>query len=205
MKTHAFIFLVSFLLYWPSTISATARIGLNPPSPDSCKSDFQPTSGDFTPFPWGSEVHLSKNNLDGIWAPSSNQCGTYFSFKTRSNNDLNQRLVNIIQFNPYTCEILATGIGYELDRVFHAAMISNNLDQSKFQSFDLTLRAFNPKDIKYLPPINYDNPSPRLKPLVVMTMYPRQSWESQAHYPLGQIAKRTSYYCSNGYAITHSP
>lgn len=207
MKTCVVFFLFILGLFYTPIQARTPNLAqrVETQAADSCRSDFQPTSGDFTPFPWGLEVHLSKSHLDGIWASDSDHCGTYFSFKTRSNSDINQRLVNIIQFNPNTCEILATGIGYELDRVFHAAMISNNLNETKFQSYDLTIRAFNPKDIKYSNSGDYEIPSPNFKPLVVMTMYPRQSWESQIHYPLGQVSKRTNFNCSNGYAITHKP
>lgn len=177
------------------------------PYSSSCPTESAPAGGgggggggDFTPFPWGAEVPIGVSALEGIWVPTSFECGTYFSFHVTSLNSGRTRYVNIKQFDPLTCTEVAKGVGYELDRVFYVSMVSNT-----GKSFDLTVRAFDEKDLNHLDSSvgQIEHPISRTRPLIVATLYPRREWSKRISYPLVKIDNKTSYQCGNGDAIVH--
>ena len=141
----------------------------------SCPSESQTTGvdgGDFTPFPWGNEIPIAQNMLQGVWAPISIECGTYFSFElSEPTSKRPQRIVTVKQFDPDTCNILASGVGYELEKVFYVSMVGPN-----GRAFDLTIRAFNRKELKKTDdPYSQDSQTFDVKhPLILLTLYPRK-------------------------------
>jgi hypothetical protein len=155
--------------------------------------------GDFTPFPWGKEISIGHSALQGVWAPTSITCGTYFVFELTKSNSINQRIVEVKQFDPETCDILSSGIGYESDRIFYVSMVGKT-----GRSFDLTVRAFNRKDLKSEADMGGGDQIDfhfSRRPFVVATLYPRQKWSRRISYPLAKVSESIRYECSNGDAL----
>lgn len=150
------------------------------------------TGGDFTPFPWGSEVVVPLQSLIGVWAPTSVECSTYFLFQRKpSKEDL--KIMSIEQYDPETCETVASGVGYEIDRVFRVVMASTKSD--KF--FNLTVRAFDSKDLNKSKSSAQPDLNPRLnnQQLIVIHLYPNNEWNKRISYPLIRISPETEKIC----------
>jgi len=176
-------------------------------SSNICPSESNPaggSGGDFTPFPWGNEIPIAQDTLQGIWAATTVECGTYFAFEVRNNASKSQRIVKAKQFDPQTCTILSSGVGYELDRVFYISMVGQN-----GRSFDLTIRAFDRRDLKItnsgVPYGYYSEPPIIRSPYVVATLYPRREWSKRVSYPLVKISRSLRFKCANGDALPRDP
>lgn len=187
--------------------SNRSGLSLPPYQVSSCPIESKPAGidgGDFTPFPWGNEIPIAHSALRGIWTPTSIECGTYFAFEINSHTAGSQRIVTVMQFDPETCTVLSSGVGYEFEKVFYVSMVGPN-----GRAYDLTIRAFNKKDLK---PSNsgegedlLNPPSlPRSRPYIVATLYPRKEWSKRISYPLIKTSSYTQFNCSNGDALPRS-
>jgi len=172
-----------------------------PYAANTCPSESKPAGGnggDFTPFPWGNEIPISHTTLQGIWAPTAIECGTFFFFEMTIIGPHAQRIVNVKQFDPETCTILSSGVGYELEKVFYVSMVGQN-----GRAYDLTVRAFNRKDLKP----KSDNSGDQIdipisrRPLIVATLYPQREWSKRISYPLVKASSSNHFECSNGDAL----
>jgi hypothetical protein len=142
--------------------------------------------GDFTPFPWGKEVSITQNTLQGLWIPVSLDCETYFIFETTHHSSQKTRLVKVQQFDPEFCDPIAQGIGYELHHVFYVSMLKR--DQT---AYDLTIRAFNEKDLDSISrqllslSDELEMSFHRLNnPFMLVTLFPQNQWSKRISYPL---------------------
>lgn len=173
-------------------------------SANVCPSESNPaggSGGDFTPFPWGNEIPITGSNLQGIWVPTSLECGTYFAFEIRNNSSKAQKTIRAKQFDPKTCTIISSGVGYELEKVFYVSMIAQN-----GQSFDLTVRAFDRKDLKIDTNATDNGNTPISRgPIVIATLYPRREWSKRVSYPLVKTSRSLRFECENGDALPQDP
>lgn len=223
MKTIRTFFFLLAVLFQGVSWSSINSVGTCP-----IESDPKTTGGDFTPFPLGSEVAMTQSFLEGIWAPVSIQCGTFFSFELKKSQTYNKVFVAVKQFDPNTCEVLAQGYGYESERVYYVSMVARS-----GRVYDLTIRAFRQEDLKPrteqppalpAPPKNSNggDVSPRwpsgqdgslepleayldsqarqgpTRPVVVLSLYPKRNWEKRMNYPLKKISDLNGFTCSNG-------
>jgi len=182
-----------------------AAFGMKYPA-STCPIEAKPVGGegggDFTPFPWGNEIPIAQNALHGIWAPTSIACGTYFAFEVTKGARDKQRIVKVRQFDPTNCNILASGVGYELERVFYISMVGQD-----GLVFDMTIRAFNRKDLKCNTDVGDGNLADLPfsgDPFIVATLYPKREWSKKISYPLTKVSDTTRFVCENGDALPQS-
>ncbi len=92
-------------------------------------------------WPWGSEMPFPWKGIKGTWLAESNGLSTYFTFRTVHTADgVNQ--LQVRQYDSKTCQLLATGAGYEEDRVVKAVLLTPH------GVYELTVHVFRESDIR---------------------------------------------------------
>lgn len=154
------------------------------PAGDLCVQESHISGGDAIPWPWGNEMQFPWTRIQGVWAPLTGDCESYFVFKVSKLTTSGERFIQIIQYDPLTCEKIAVGAGFENNKVIYASMAN------KGQSFDLTIRAF---DNSIIDQESQDStiisrpPLPSVKAVVVLTMYPKAKWEKRVSYQMEKL------------------
>lgn len=92
-------------------------------------------------FPWGAEIPFPWEGIQGTWMTQINGQVQYFSFNVIKYTDGANQL-QVHQYGPADCYLLAHGKGYEQNRVVRAIMVG---DQG---TFNLTVHVFRQADIK---------------------------------------------------------
>lgn len=151
----------------------------------SCRHESTITGGDDNPWPWGKEIIFPWLSIQGVWVPTEGDCNSLFVFRTRSTQTQN-RVIHIMQYDPTTCEKLAWGAGIESDRIVRASMVTKD-----GKSFDVTVRAFDETSVN-----NFFN-SPLNRNVVVMSMYPKGSWERRMSYPMQRVTEVPVMLCDS--------
>jgi hypothetical protein len=156
--------------------------------------------GDLVPWPWGNEVKFPWARIQGVWAPLSNDCNSNFVFKVGKLTDAGDRFIQITQYDPRTCQKLASGAGYENDRVIYASMTNGTA------SFYLTIRAFDTSVLKdelmcqrnqvAEPVIGLgDGNPPAGTAVIVLTLYQKQDWDKRSSYQLTKLQATPTLLC----------
>lgn len=145
---------------------------------DVCQYDRSFLGGDDNPWPWGRESRFPWLAIQGVWVPVDGDCNSLFVFKTKSVQGEN-RIVQIVQYDPTTCERLAWGAGVESEQILRASMVNKD-----GKSFDLTIRAFDESTVSTgalstLPSA--------LRNIVVLSMYPKGDWERRMSYQMQKV------------------
>ncbi|MFN7823853.1 MAG: hypothetical protein ACK5P6_00670 [Pseudobdellovibrionaceae bacterium] len=98
--------------------------------------------GPVDPWPFGKELEFPWRGIQGTWAAEVDGCVTYFAFKTvrQANND---RVLNVREFDPVTCELKSSGVGFERSRVVRARMSGGFVG-----TYDMRIHVFNRADMK---------------------------------------------------------
>jgi len=157
--------------------------------------------GDLVPWPWGNEVRFPWARIQGVWAPLGNDCNSNFVFKVGKMTDAGDRFIQITQYDPRTCQKLASGAGYENARVIYASMTNGTT------SFDLTVRAFDTSVLRdelmcqrneaVGPAIGLGDstsPTPGTS-VIVLTLYPKQDWDKRSSYQLTKLQAAPTLLC----------
>jgi len=75
-------------------------------------------------WPWGAEMPFPWKGIQGTWSVYFNHQLIYFSFRTiQSKNGANQ--LQIVQYDGRSCQILASGGGFEEERVVRGMVLMN--------------------------------------------------------------------------------
>ncbi len=162
-----------------------------------CKHESAILGGDGVPWPWGQEMRFPWTRIQGVWAPLSADCDSYFMFNVGDATSGGERFVQITQYDPKTCTNVAVGAGYELNRVIYASMTDG------MHSFDLTVRAFDTSvlqsSLSATAPACFDalgDTSQKTSSVVVLTMYPKEKWADRVSYQLEKLKSTPSLLCT---------
>lgn len=161
------ILILALMMLMPFAVSAK----------ESCRYDRSFLGGDDNPWPWGREARFPWMAIQGLYVPTDGDCSSLFVFKTRDEGE--NRVVQIVQYNPLTCEKVAWGAGVEAEQILRASMVTK-----EGKSFDLTIRAFANSELV--------TSSIALTPLapqatVVLSMYPKGDWERRMSYQMQKV------------------
>lgn len=174
------LILIFLMMLWAGQSMAAPPSRLN-----SCGSDSTITGGDSNPWPWGRESVFPWLAIEGVWVPMDGDCGSLFVFQAK-NIQAQNRVIQVVQYDPSTCQKIAWGVGIEQDRVVLASMVTH---QGK--SFDLSIRAF---DENAAPNVLL---SPLGRNVVVMSMYPKGNWERRTSYQMQKVTNIPALLCDS--------
>lgn len=158
------------------------------------------TMGGSDAWPWGSEIKFPWTKVQGAWAPADGEINLAFVFQAAKSN----KIINIIQYNPSTCVVIATGVGVESDDVENVVIASMT---GGGKSFDMTIRAFNAQDIRARiggrsggkssrTVEENDNGGPTNKgPVFVMSLYPKGKFKFNTSFQITKITNATDKVC----------
>lgn len=138
------------------------------------------SGGDSVPWPWGNEIDLPWDNMDGIWRVVKSNCDSYFAFvPTKRKVSAGTHLTQVTQYDANTCEKIAWGYGTDNDRVLRSSMSNGR------QSFSLTVRAF-PRTLTQITPKVSGTIAE--KSVIVLTMYPKRAWDQRISFELEKVS-----------------
>jgi hypothetical protein len=126
-----------------------------------------PTGGPII-WPWGREVTIPWSGIQGVWQFSGTDCSKVFLFKIIKQTTT-ERVLEIIQYNPVSCTVIARGPGYESNRVIRAVLTGLQ------GPFELTIHAFKFNDVSspYSRRSPYNRqPTQEPGPVMVMRVFP---------------------------------
>lgn len=143
--------------------------------------------GDSVPWPWGNEIELPWEQLDGVWRVAKGDCNSLFAFlPTKRKVSNGTHLTQVIQYDGTTCEKIAWGYGTDSDRVLRSSMSNGR------KSFSLTVRAF-PRTVSQITPkvseMTMENT------VIVLTMYPKRAWSQRVSYELEKVTNELKPTC----------
>lgn len=129
-------------------------------------------------FPWGNELPFPWRGIQGTWQTSIDGCAAYFSFKpVKTTSGVNQ--LQVIQYNPNTCAVVARGVGFEGTRVVSAVLTDN-----RRHDFNVTVHVFNRADLRSGNMIAFA----AAKTVTVMNISPLGSAEDLTSHELEKIS-----------------
>lgn len=100
--------------------------------------------GGSDPWPFGKELDFPWHGIQGTWMAEVNGCQSYFSIKTvKLNSKTEERHLSIQEFDPYTCEVISRGVGFERGKVVRARMSGLTTG-----TYDVRIHVFNRADLK---------------------------------------------------------
>lgn len=101
--------------------------------------------GGSDPWPFGKELDFPWHGIQGTWMAEVDGCQRYFSIKTvkLKSSNTNERHLSIQEFDPYTCEVISRGPGYENDKIVRARMNGPSTG-----SYDIRIHVFNRADLR---------------------------------------------------------
>ena len=180
--------LLSTLMILVATVATSKAQANDLPFPScegrNCNVEIQ----DGRPWPWGSEIRFPWTLIEGVWSPVERELGNYFVFKVSKENASGDRVIQITQYDPYGCQKVAVGAGYENNRVIYAAMTTGS------GSYDLTVRAFDNSVLKKAD-VTPSSVTVGPKSTVVVTMYPRSNWNQRVSYQLDKLQSTPALIC----------
>lgn len=86
-------------------------------------------------WPWGQEITFPWSGIQGIWQVNGSNCASLFMFKMIQQNGT-EKVLDITEYDPTLCSVLARGKGVESNRVVRAVLAGSN------GSFEMTIHAF---------------------------------------------------------------
>lgn len=136
------------------------------------------------PWPWGAEMPFPWSFVQGVWMVEQGEFRSYFVIRVvKQDSGVNQLIVQ--QVDPTDCETIATGVGYEQNRIVRAVMSLG----AGGGAYRITLRSFNARSI---------NGKVSAKPVnnqyVVLSIVP---WDVHkgVNIPMQLISNRISFQC----------
>lgn len=94
------------------------------------------------PWPWGLEQPFPWPDIQGIWKVVDADFTSYFALKVVRVKATGERQLIVRQIDADSCKVVATGVGYDLQRVVRAQMTS----VQSGVAYRIALRAFSEKD-----------------------------------------------------------
>ncbi len=143
--------------------------------------------GDSVPWPWGSEIELPWDNLDGVWRVAKGDCNSLFAFLPTKRKLANgTHLTQVIQYDGSTCKKIAWGYGTDSDRVLRSSMSNGR------KAFNLTVRAF-PRNVAQITPKVSEMTMENMA--IVLSMYPKRAWNQRVSYELEKVSNELKPTC----------
>ncbi len=93
------------------------------------------------PWPWGYEQPFPWTDIQGIWQVTDGDFFSYFAMKVVRIKSTGERQLLVRQIDARTCDTIAKGVGYEMDRVVRAQMTT-----LQGGAYRLALHAFSTQD-----------------------------------------------------------
>jgi hypothetical protein len=147
----------------------------------------QLTGGGGVPWPWSLEAKFQWAKLSGVWGTTSNQCDSLFYFKSVVQNSTTAT-IEIVQYDPEDCKVIAHGNGVLVGKVMKAMMIGPHN-----RKYELTIRAFLEDDVRTSSDGMIEPKSTKFR--VVLSLYPRARWEKQVSYEIEKLFSADQYSC----------
>lgn len=155
------------------------------PTKNVCDGNIE--GGDPNPWPWGAEAKFPWDSIRGTWA-SLDECDRVFSFKRKTvsvplsiDPSKKSYIVNITEYNE-SCNVIATGVGYEAHNVVRATMVK----KGSGDIYDLTVRRF----------AAVTGATPALRsPALVLTVSPHGEWLKRKSFEVQKISDHTRLFC----------
>ncbi len=96
------------------------------------------------PWPWGLEQPFPWNDIQGMWkiADDAGVPMSYFTFKVVGGKKTGIKQLVVQQMDAYTCDVIARGVGIELNDVLRAQMTTTEFAAEPSVTFRLSIRAF---------------------------------------------------------------
>jgi hypothetical protein len=137
-------------------------------------------------WPWGNEVDFPWTKIQGVWSTNDSSCSSLFIFKPLAGGQ-----IEITQYDPNSCEVLATGKGKEstkTGRVIKARMVKDGT------SYDVTIRAFENQDSRTNKKAIFDGSDDSLA--IVVSLYPSGKWHKQSNFTIKKVQNSTRMVCN---------
>ncbi len=131
---------------WSQPIQVSSEL---PPvsSGEQCEQDGNYFAGgdSFVPWPWGKEIAFPWNEMQGTWKVQTESLTVYFSFKiVGTTNEIRQ--LQVTEHENRTCRVVASGSGYESNKVLRALLRSADSDTPSV----FLIRGFRTADVPCL-------------------------------------------------------
>ena len=130
-----------FVLFTFFGFSSKASYNLNQPV-CSASDRLQPRGGPVI-WPWGSEVPMNMNVLQGLWMMADTGCSDMYAVRILK-EDPRESVISIVEYDPVSCRTIAAGKGYLQGRVIRAVLAGGG------KSYGLSIHAFRPTDLRAL-------------------------------------------------------
>lgn len=125
--------------------------------------------GPIDSWPWGSEIPFPWRGIQGVWMAEIDGCANYFSFKVVRDSKEDERILQVWQVDPVTCQSVARGVGYGADRIVTAVMAKL---APKRGSYELKVQAFKETDLKSIGHRKLNPYASTSRNVTVLTMNP---------------------------------
>ncbi len=109
-------------------------------APESAKAQ-----GGDTPFPWGSEIQVNWETLNGVWYIEGDRGRSYFSIEVETLMDASGvpgslvHTIQVTQYDPNTHHVLASGVGVAVEYQRIGALFMQTPNASRYV---LVMRAY---------------------------------------------------------------
>jgi len=178
MKFAAKVLILSILCF---------AIGAQTAENNQCALNSEIKGEDSIPWPWGSEIQMPWDSLEGTWQVINDDCDSYFSFNTSGKNlSPSQRLINVVQYHSGQCHKVSWGYGFESNRILRASMTDGRF------TFNLTVRAFkdHAKSANQLFQLKT-----RGEPIMVLTLFSKKGWKFRKSFEIQKISGKSKPAC----------
>jgi hypothetical protein len=144
--------------------------------------------GDGIPWPWGSEAKFPWKSISGSWQTISGDCKNQFVFKV--NETTRGKILQIVQYDPYACKIVGSGVGFYNGRYVTAQMNRGGI------TYNMTIHAFDSMDVENMSVSSFaPNYSALGKLVTVISLFPVNMWNDRSTYQVVKVEPTTNLVC----------
>lgn len=133
------------------------------------------------PWPWGLEQPFPWTEIKGLWRiENTKELSPYFTFKVMRSKSSDEKQLVVREIDPSSCRVIATGVGYELNKIVRAQMTTD-----KGTSFRIAVRAFREVDS----PQSIAGPIVTDQVLVLSIMSITDDSSPKVHVQIGKVSE----------------
>jgi len=152
------------------------------------RSNEVPTGGPII-WPWGQEIIFPWSGIQGIWQVSGSNCSTLFMFRLIQQT-ATERVLDITEYDPSLCAVVARGKGIESNRVVRAVLAGAN------GSFEMTIHAFKQSGVIAQSSLRLKSDDISTGTVVAMKIYPLGGKPTKrATYKIDRLEKNPAMLC----------
>lgn len=183
MKFAANVLILSILCF----ATGCFAIGAQAAQKNQCALNSEIKGEDSIPWPWGNEIQMPWESLEGTWQVINDDCDSYFSFENSGKNlTPSQRLIRVVQYHSGQCQKVSWGYGFDSQRILRASMTDGR------SSFNLTVRAF---DARAGGVSQLFQQKISLKPIMVLTLFSKKGWKFRKSFEIQKISSKSKPAC----------